>query len=153
MARNKISESSILQSVIKFIFDNIGNTTSAKKISDTLTSYGRKISSPTIESYLQALEDSFIVKKVNRYEVSGKQILKTQNKYYVTDLGLQKVLLSNSKSNYGHKLENIVYLELLRRNYKVFIGKVNNLEVDFVAEKMVLQSTIKYHKRLWMKKY
>ena len=118
-----------------------------KKISDTLTSYGRKISSPTIESYLQALEDSFIVKKVNRYEVSGKQILKTQNKYYVTDLGLQKVLLSNSKSNYGHKLENIVYLELLRRNYK------NNLEVDFVAEKMVLQSTIKYHKRLWMKKY
>ena len=65
----------------------------------------------------------------------GKQILKTQNKYYVTDLGLQKVLLSNSKSNYGHKLENIVYLELLRRNYKVFIGKVNNLEVDFVAEK------------------
>ena len=136
-----------MQSVIKFIFDNIGNTTSAKKISDTLTSYGRKISSPTIESYLQALEDSFIVKKVNRYEVSGKQILKTQNKYYVTDLGLQKVLLSNSKSNYGHKLENIVYLELLRRNYK------NNLEVDFVAEKMVLQSTIKYHKRLWMKKY
>lgn len=135
MARNKISESSILQSVIKFIFDNIGNTTSAKKISDTLTSYGRKVSSPTIESYLQALEDSFIVKKVNRYEVSGKQILKTQNKYYVTDLGLQKVLLSNSKSNYGHKLENIVYLELLRRNYKVFIGKVNNLEVDFVAEK------------------
>ena len=118
-----------------------------KKISDTLTSYGRKISSPTIESYLQALEDSFIVKKVNRYEVSGKQILKTQNKYYVTDLCLQKVLLSNSKSNYGHKLENIVYLELLRRNYK------NNLEVDFVAEKMVLQSTIKYHKRLWMKKY
>lgn len=87
------------------------------------------------------------MKKVNRYEVSGKQILKTQNKYYVTDLGLQKVLLSNSKSNYGHKLENIVYLELLRRNYK------NNLEVDFVAEKMVLQSTIKYHKRLWMKKY
>ena len=135
MARNKISESSILQSVIKFIFDNIGNTTSAKKISDTLTSYGRKVSSPTIESYLQALEDSFIVKKVNRYEVSGKQILKTQNKYYVTDLGLQKILLSNSKSNYGHKLENIVYLELLRRNYKVFIGKVNNLEVDFVAEK------------------
>lgn len=135
MARNKISESSILQSVIKFVFDNIGNTTSAKKISDTLTSYGRKISSPTIESYLQALEDSFIVKKVNRYEVSGKQILKTQNKYYVTDLGLQKVLLSNSKSNYGHKLENIVYLELLRRNYKVFVGKVNNLEVDFVAEK------------------
>lgn len=135
MARNKISESSILQSVIKFIFDNIGNTTSAKKISDTLTSYGRKISSPTIGSYLQALEDSFIVKKVNRYEISGKQILKTQNKYYVTDLGLQKVLLSNSKSNYGHKLENIVYLELLRRNYKVFIGKVNNLEVDFVAEK------------------
>lgn len=135
MSRNKISESSILQSVIKFIFDNIGNPVSAKKISDTLTSYGRKISSPTIESYLQALEDSFIVKKVNRYEVSGKQILKTQGKYYVTDLGLQKVLLSNSKSNLGHKLENIVYLELLRRNYKVFIGKVNNLEVDFVAEK------------------
>ena len=135
MSRNKISESSILQSVIKFIFDNIGNPVSAKKISDTLTSFGRKISSPTIESYLQALEDSFIVKKVNRYEVSGKQILKTQGKYYVTDLGLQKVLLSNSKSNLGHKLENIVYLELLRRNYKVFIGKVNNLEVDFVAEK------------------
>lgn len=135
MTRNKISESSILQSLIKFIFDNIGNTVSSKKISDTLTSYGRKVSSPTIESYLQALEDSYIVNRVNRYEVSGKQILKTQCKYFVTDLGLQKVLLSNSKANYGHKIENIVYLELLRRNYKVFVGKVNNLEVDFVAEK------------------
>lgn len=135
MVRNKISEPTILQSIVKFIFDNIGNTTTPKKISDTLTSYGRKISSPTVESYLQALEDSYIISKVSRYEVSGKQILKTQGKYYVTDLGLQKVLLNNNKQNIGHKLENIVYLELLRRGYKVFIGKINNLEIDFVAEK------------------
>ena len=116
------------------MFDNVGNSTSAKKISDTLTSYGRKVTTPTVEKYLSALVDSFILQKVNRYDISGKQHLKTAEKYYVTDLGLQRFLLNKNKLNLGHNLENIVFLELIRRGYKVYIGKIGSLEVDFIAE-------------------
>lgn len=132
--RKKISDVTTLENIIKFMFDNVGNLTSPKKISNTLTSYGRKISSPTVESYLRALSDSFILNKINRYDISGKQLLKTQCKYYVTDLGLQRFLLNNSKSNIGHNIENIVCLELKRRGFKVYIGKLGDLEVDFIAE-------------------
>ena len=86
------------------MFDNVGNSTSAKKISDTLTSYGRKITTPTVEKYLSALVDSFILQKVNRYDISGKQHLKTAEKYYATDLGLQRFLLNKNKLNLGHNL-------------------------------------------------
>ena len=116
------------------MFDNVGNSTSAKKISDTLTSYGRKITTPTVEKYLSALVNSFILHKVNRYDISGKQHLKTAEKYYVTDLGLQRFLLNKNKLNLGHNIENIVFLELIRRGYKVYIGKIGSLEVDFIAE-------------------
>ena len=133
--REKIADITTLESIIKFMYDNVGNFTSSKKISDTLTSYGSKITSPTVSSYLKALCDSFVLNKINRYDVSGKQLLKTQGKYYVTDLGLQRFLLNSSKKNIGHNLENIVFLELKRRGFRTFIGKIGELEVDFIAEK------------------
>ena len=135
VARKNISDVSILESIIKFMFDNIGNITSSKKISNTMTSAGRKISSPTVENYLSALIDSFILYKVNRYDISGKQYLKTAEKYYVVDLGLKQLLLGSKKQNLGHSIENIVYLELLRRGYEVYIGKLRETEVDFIAIK------------------
>ena len=128
--RKKISDVSLLEKIIKFMYDNVGNFTSPKKISDTLTSFGQKITSPTVETYLSALIDGFILHKVNRYDVLGKQLLKTQGKYYVTDLGLQRFLLNNNKRNIGHNLENIVFLELKRRGFQIYIGKIWNLEVD-----------------------
>lgn len=135
VARNKISDVSMLESIIKFMFDNIGNISSVKKISDTMTSYGRKITAPTVESYLNALVNSFILYHVGRYDVKGKQHLKTGEKYYVVDICLRYFLLGSKKTDWGHILENIVYLELLRRGYEIYIGKVGTLEVDFVAIK------------------
>ena len=133
--REKIADITTLECIIKFMYDNVGNFTSSKKISDTLTSYGSKITSPTVSSYLNLLCNSFILNKVNRFDVSGKQLLKTQGKYYVTDLGLQRFLLNSNKKNIGHNLENIVYLELKRRGFRVFIGKIGDLEIDFITEK------------------
>ncbi|MBR6162684.1 ATP-binding protein [bacterium] len=132
--RKNIADVGVLESIIKYIFDNVGNQTSVKKISDTLISYGRKISAPTVESYLNALCDSYIINKVSRYDISGKQYLKTLEKYFVTDLGLQRFLLNNNKQNLGHNLENIVFLELKRRGFKVYTGKIGELEIDFIAE-------------------
>lgn len=133
VAKNKISNESALESVTKFIFDNIGNLTTSKKISDTLTSNNCKVSQPTVESYLNALADSFFVYKVQRYDVKGKQYLKSMAKYYTTDMGMRNYLLGYKTSNRGFVLENVVYLELIRRGYKVFIGKVDNGEIDFVV--------------------
>lgn len=135
VSRKKISDVSILESIIKFMFDNIGNTTTPKKISDTMTSKGRKISNHTVESYLSALVDSFILYKASRYDVKGKQYLETQEKYYVVDIGLRYFLLGSKYVDMGHILENVVYLELIRRGFKVYIGKVGDLEIDFVAER------------------
>lgn len=135
VSRKKISEVSVLESIIKFMFDNIGNITTPKKISDTMTSKGRKISNHTVENYLSALVDSLILYKANRYDVKGKQYLETQEKYYVVDIGLRYFLLGSKYVDMGHILENIVYLELIRRGFKVYIGKVGDLEIDFVAEK------------------
>ncbi len=134
VAKNKIQDVMILESVIKFLFHNIGSFISAKKISDTLNSNGRKISVNTVESYLSALKNSYIIYQANRYDIKGKQYLKTLSKYYVVDIGLRNILLSNQDTDFGHVLENIVYLELIRRGYKVSIGKViGDKEVDFVA--------------------
>lgn len=135
VARKNISDVNILESVVRYMFDNIGNITSGKKISDALTSAGRKISNHTVESYLSALTDSFILYKASRYDVKGKQYLQTNEKYYLVDIGLRYFLLGSKKADMGRILENIVYLELLRRGYEVYIGKVGTLEVDFVAVK------------------
>lgn len=133
VTRKKISDMSMLQNVVEFIFDNIGNMCSSTKIANSMTSSGRKISVPTVESYLSALADSFIVYKVGRYDIKGKQYLMTGSKYYVADIGLRYFLLGTRQTDMGHILENVVYLELLRRGYEVYIGKIRDAEVDFIA--------------------
>lgn len=135
MARNKINDKMILESVLKFIFDSIGNSISTKKISDTLTSNHIAISNHTVENYITAFLESFLIYKAERFDVKGKNLLARDYKYYVVDTGLRSYLLGKKAgSDMGHILENIVYLELLRRGYRVYVGKVEDMEVDFVAE-------------------
>ena len=133
VSRNNIVDINMLIDVIAFMFDNIGNICSSNKIANTLTSSGRKISVPTVENYLRFLEDSFILYRANRYDIKGKQRLNYGLKYYLSDIGLRYYLLGSKKVDEGHILENIVYLELLRRGYEVAIGKINDKEVDFIA--------------------
>ena len=135
MARNNINDKMILESVLKFIFDSIGSPISTKKISDTLTSKGMSTSNHTVEKYITAFIESFLIYKAERFDVKGKNLLARDYKYYVVDQGLRSYLLGKkADSDMGHILENIVYLELLRRGYRVYVGKVDDLEVDFVAE-------------------
>lgn len=131
--RKKISDTMILESVMRFLFDNIGNLTSTKKISDTLTSNGRKADVKTIEKYISALAEAFVVYQAKRYDIKGKSYLKTLDKYYVVDIGLRYMLLGSKNTDTGHILENVIYLELLRRGCKVYVGKMESEEVDFVA--------------------
>ena len=133
VTRKKIAVPSMLESVVEFMFDNIGNICSSTKIANSMTSKGRKISVPTVESYLSALCDSFILYKAGRYDIKGKQYLATGSKYYLADIGLRYFLLGTRQTDMGHILENIIYLELLRRGYEVYIGKFGNAEVDFIA--------------------
>ena len=131
--RNNIKDVMILDSTIKFIFDNIGNLISTNKITNSLNSNNRKVSVNTVENYLSYLMDSYIIYKISRYDIKGKEYLKTGDKYYLCDLGLRNYLLGEIKDN-GNILENIIFLELKRRNYEIYIGKFNNLEVDFVVK-------------------
>lgn len=133
VTRKRISDASTLERVVEFMFDNIGNLCSSTKIANAMTSAGRKISVPTVESYLASLTDSYILYKTGRYDIKGKQYLTTGFKYYVADIGLRYYLLGTRQADQGHILENIVYLELLRRGYEVHIGKVGDAEVDFIA--------------------
>ena len=133
IARKRIYDTDMLKSVVRFLFDNIGNLCSTKKIADTMTSAGRKITVHTVENYLAALTESFVFYKVGRYDIKGKQYLKTGDKYYAADIGLRYSVLGSKKADEGHILENIVYLELCRRGYEVYIGKVGSAEVDFIA--------------------
>lgn len=132
--RKKISDPMMLKSVLKFVFDNIGSPLSSKKVADTMTSNGRKIDTKTVEKYLEALAESYIIYQAKRYNIKGKQYLKTLEKYYVVDIGLRFMLLGSRQMDTGHILENVVYLELLRRGYDVYVGKVDEFEVDFVAQ-------------------
>lgn len=134
VARKKIADVPQLESVINFLADNIGNLVSVKKISDTMTSDGRKISVHTVESYIEGLCSSFIFYRAGRFDVKGKQYLKSGEKYYICDIGLRTYLLGNKYSDRGFIIENIVYLELVRRGFSVFIGKVGESEIDFVAQ-------------------
>lgn len=124
----------VLESMLRFVFDSIGSRLSTKKIADTMTSMGRKIDTKTVERYLSAFIDSYILYRAGRYDVKGKQHLKTLEKYYVADIGLRYMLLGRKHADTGHILENVVYLELIRRGYSVSVGKVGDQEVDFVAE-------------------
>ena len=131
--RKKIADVALLESVIRFMFDNIGNLCSATKIANTLKSGGKGASVHTVDNYLTALCESFVLYKVSRYDIKGKQLLQTQEKYYLADIGLRYYLLGTKSANMGHILENIIYLELLRRGYELYVGRQDNSEVDFIA--------------------
>ena len=133
VARLKISDVMRLESVVKYIFDNIGNLTSLSKIVNTLTAMGRKTDAKTIEKYIRGLTDSLLVHEVSRYNIKGKEFLSTLSKYYVADLGLRQMILGNRNIDMGHILENIIYLELLRRKGNVYVGQFDKNEIDFVV--------------------
>ena len=132
--RKKITDTTVLKSITQFLFDNIGSELSSKKIADTLTSNNRKSDPKTVEKYVSALEESFIVYNAERYNIKGKEYLKSLEKYYVADIGLRNFMLGKKAMDVGHILENVIFLELLRRGYEVYVGKVDAYEVDFVAQ-------------------
>lgn len=135
MARRGITDKNTLEKVTKYLYDNIGNRTSVKNISDNIEGLEKNNSYNTVATYVQALIDSYFMYKANRYDIKGKEFLKTQEKYYAVDIGLRYYMLGQSSGkDMGHILENVVYLELLRRGYEVYIGKYDDLEVDFVAK-------------------
>lgn len=115
--RERITDIALLENIVKTLASSIGSPVSAKKISDTIASSGRKISVNTVDNYLRALTDSYIFYKADRYDIKGRQYLKTLGKYYMVDTGIRNMLLSGSASNIGHLIENLVYLELLRKRF------------------------------------
>ncbi len=135
IARNKIRDTALLESTILYLMDNVGNTFSSKTISDFLKSQGRKLSTETVYNYLKALENAFLIHKAVRFDIKGKRLLETQEKYYLSDLGLRHAVMGYRDNDIAGILENTVYLELLRRGYTVRIGKQGVAEVDFVAER------------------
>jgi len=134
IGRKKVAEPVMLERVIRFMFDNIGSLCSIKKIADTLVSSGRRISVNTVESYLSALTDSYILYRAGRYDIHGREYLKTGHKYYLADVGLRYYLLGSVGSDAGRILENVVFLELLRRGGEVSIGKIDDKEIDFIVQ-------------------
>ncbi len=133
--RNQVRKVDQLERVVKFVFDNVGRTFSAKSISDYLKSENRSIDNETVYSYLEKLEGAYILHRCSRYDVQGKELLKTQEKFYLADSSLKYSALGYNDRGVAAMLENVVYLELLRREYKVCIGKTQNGEIDFIAEK------------------
>ena len=135
MQRKGITDKNVLERVTKYLYDNIGNRTSMKSISDNIEGIERNSSYNTIANYVDSLLESYLLFKVNRYDIKGKEFLKTQEKYYAVDIGLRYYMLGQgSGRDMGYILENVVYLELLRRGYEVYIGKYDDLEVDFIAK-------------------
>ena len=133
MARKKIQDVTMLESIIRFAADNIGNILSTKRVANIMTADGRKIDPKTVERYLSALCETFFLYEAKRYNIKGNQLLKTLSKYYLVDMGLRRLLLGSRSFDTGRILENEIYLELLHRKKKVYVGKMDNLEVDFVA--------------------
>lgn len=133
--RKKLSDSDVLEKVCKFTLSNVGNLISSKKVSDTLTSGGRKTAPATVESCYNALTESYLFYKATRYDIKGKEFLKSLEKYYAVDMGLRFFMLGIRTGDDGFILENVVFLELLRRGYEVYVGKYNDFEIDFVAKK------------------
>lgn len=142
--RNNLKDTALLENIIKFLATNIGSPISSTKISDYLNSNKivEKSNHQTIDNYLNMLEKSFIMYKADRTDIKSKALLKTLGKYYISDTGIRNIILGFRNMDEGHLLENVVYLELLRRGYKVNIGKINEYEVNFVAEN---PNTIKYY--------
>lgn len=133
MTRQKIQDVTMLESVIRFAADNIGNILSTKRIADLMTAEGRKIDQKTVEKYMHALCETFFLYEAKRYNIKGKQLLKSLSKYYLVDIGLRRMLLGTRGFDVGRVLENEVYLELLHRHSQVYVGKNDQLEVDFVT--------------------
>ena len=126
-------ENSFLE-VVKFLIDSVGSGVSARNIANVLTSNGKKVDNKTVSRYIDTLVEAYLFYKANRYDIKGKQLLATREKYYLVDLGFRYALLGKElAADAGYLLENIIYLELLRRNYQVWIGKTDDLEVDFVV--------------------
>ena len=134
VTRLKITDVPLLLDIIKYLLANIGSLINPTKIANTLTSYGRKTDNKTVEKYLQGLKDGLLIYEVNRFDVKGKALLQRNAKYYVVDSAFRKFLLSRTDTDRGHILENIVYLELIRRGYRVYVGHLQNGEIDFVAK-------------------
>lgn len=145
VAKNNIRDVELLERIILYVFDNIGNTFSAKNVSDFLKSQGRKLSRETVYNYLKALESAYIISSVQRYDVKGKALLETMEKFYLTDLGFRHAKLGYRPNDIAGYLENIIYLELIRRKYTVNIGKLGTKEIDFIGtlenEKLYIQVT------------
>ncbi len=135
VARQKIADIDLLTRLIRFLADNIGNIVSSNKIANTLSSSGRRTTAATIDNYIRAFKEALLLYEANRYDVRGKQRLKSLGKFYLADPGFRTVSIGKSTSDIGHVLENIIYLELIRREFQVYIGKLDALEVDFVARK------------------
>ena len=133
--RNQIRDTALLERIILYLMDNIGNTFSAKTISAFLKSQGRKLSTETVYNYLDVLESAFLIHKVTRFDIKGKRLLETQEKYYFSDLGLRHAVMGYRDNDIAGILENVVFLELLRRGYSVHIGKQDAAEVDFIADR------------------
>ena len=145
VAKNNIRDVELLERIILYIFDNIGNTFSAKNVSDFLKSQGRKLSRETVYNYLKALESAYIISPVQRYDIKGKAHLETMKKFYLTDLGFRHAKLGYRPNDIAGYLENIIYLELIRRKHTVNIGKLGTKEIDFIGtlenEKLYIQVT------------
>jgi hypothetical protein len=135
VARNGLRDIALLERIAQFTADNCGNITSSKKISDFLKSQKIKGSVDTVQNYLNMMTSAFIFHKVNRFDIKGKRLLEIHEKYFSGDIGLKHSLLGYKMNDISGHLENIVYLELLSRGYKVSIGKINDLEIDFIAKK------------------
>lgn len=135
MLRGNIKDGFLLERLVSFIFDNIGNAVTSNSIANTFQSYGIKTRNETIDSYLDLLENAHIIYKANRFNIRGKEHLRGQSKYYCVDIGLRNVSVGRNRGNYGSILENIVYLELIRRGYEVSVGKLDGIEIDFVCTK------------------
>ncbi len=134
--RSQIRKVDQLERIIKFTFHNMGNTFSAKTISDYLKAERRALDNETVYNYLQKLEGAYLLHRCSRYDLRGKEILKTQEKFYLADTSLRYSVLGYQADTYASSLENIVYLELCRRGYRVFVGKTEDGEIDFVAERL-----------------
>ena len=133
--RNNIRDTDLLERIINYVIMNIGNTFSATSISKFFKSENRKVATETILNYIKACEEAFLVYRVARNDLLGKKILNVNEKYYIADHGIREAIMENNQKNINQVLENIVYFEMLRRGYNVKIGKVDNLEIDFVCKK------------------
>ena len=142
VTRKGISDVGLLKNIVKYLCSSVGSSVSLANITDYINNSGRKITQKTVDKYVKALSDSFLFYHVERYNIKGKNLLKTLGKYYIVDSGLRNHLLSSANTDVGHQVENIVYLELLRRGYRVNIGKIDEKEIDFVATK---QNTKEYY--------